>query len=214
MAWLAQAEALRQTAPDLPVEALENYWRQRGWTALRVLELEVAQAALTQSLAVIESAPAAFSAVRRAEAQLLLADVELLRGQAAAAQSALAKAQPVLFTEYAPGHSERVGVLLIEVRLLLAAGDARAALATLDSISDQLRDWERGSADDSQHQDAQVARALRAQALAVLDDCPAALGLLAGPEPALLLNRRAIWQSAHSAVASLCRHPASTPPSG
>ncbi|MBK9654200.1 MAG: serine/threonine protein kinase [Rhodanobacteraceae bacterium] len=214
MAWLAQAEALRQTAPDLPVEALENYWRQRGWTALRVLELEVAQAALTQSLAVIESAPAAFSAVRRAEAQLLLADVELLRGQAAAAQSALAKAQPVLFTEYAPGHSERVGVLLIEVRLLLAAGDARAALATLDSIADQLRDWERGSADDSQHQDAQVARALRAQALAVLDDCPAALGLLAGPEPALLLNRRAIWQSALSAVASLCRRPASTPPSG
>ena len=205
LAWLAQAETLRLSSPDLPVESLENYWRQRGWTALRVLELEIAQASLQQSLTVIDAAPAAFSALRRAEAQLLLADVALLRDDVPAARSALARAVPAFFAEYPPGHPERIGVLLIEVRILLAAGDARSALALLDAAASQLRDWEQGTLDDSQRQDAQVARALRAQALAMLGDCEHALGLIGEQQAALLLNRREIWQRAVVAMTQACK---------
>ena len=212
MAWLAQAESLRLAAPELPAESLENYWRQRGWTALRMLELEVAHVSLTQSLAVIDAAPAAFSAVRRAEAQLLLADVSLLRGDLSAARSALTQAAPALFAEYPPGHSERAGVLLIETRILLAENDAKAALVQLDTIWPQLPDWEGGTLDDSLRQDAQVARALRAQALAMTGDCSAATRMLADRQPALLLNRREIWQRAVAVVARTCEASASLSP--
>ena len=206
MAWLAQAETLRLSSPDLPVESLENYWRQRGWTALRVLELEIAQTSLQQSLAVIDAAPpAAFSALRRAEALLLLADVAALRDDLSTARSALAQASPVFFAEYPPGHPERVGVLLIEARVMLAAGNAAAALGQLDAAAPQLREWEQGTQDDSQRQDAQVARALRAQALAMLGDCEPALGLIGEQQAALLLNRKEIWQRAVAAASRQCR---------
>jgi hypothetical protein len=205
MAWLAQAETLRLAAPGLPVESLENYWRQRGWTALRVLELDIAQASLEQSLAAIDTAPTAFSALRRAEAQLLLADIALLRDNLPLARSALAQATPAFLAEYPPGHPERVGVLLIEARILLAAGDASAALAQLDAAEPRLREWRQGTADDSQRQDAQVARALRAQALALLGDCERALGLVGEPQAALLLNRKEIWQRAVAAAYRQCR---------
>ncbi|HWS25389.1 MAG TPA: serine/threonine-protein kinase [Xanthomonadales bacterium] len=205
MAWLAQAETLRLAAPGLPVESLENYWRQRGWTALRVLELDIAQASLEQSLAAIDTAPTAFSALRRAEAQLLLADIALLRDNLPLARSALAQATPAFLAEYPPGHPERVGVLLIEARILLAAGDASAALAQLDAAEPRLREWRQGTADDSQRQDAQVARALRAQALALLGDCERALGLVGEPQAALLLNRKEIWQRAVAAASRQCR---------
>lgn len=208
MGWLAQAEALRLSAPELPVESLENYWRQRGWTALRLLELDIAQHALTQSLATIDGAPSAFSGLRRAEAQLLLADLAELRGDLAAARSALAQATPALYAEYPPGHAERVGVMLIAARIELAAGDARAALSQLDLAAPQLGEWARGSPDESQRQDAQVAQALRAQALAMLGDCSAAAELIAGPQPSLLLNRGEIRQRAVAAASRQCRRAA------
>jgi hypothetical protein len=205
MAWLQQAERMRQLAPDLPIEALENYWRQRGWTALRMLELDMAQDSLTQSLAVIDAAPASFSALRRAEAELLLADVALLRDDVGSARSALSRATPALHAEYPVDHPERVGMLLIDARIQLASNDPTAALARLDAASPQLREWERGSADDSQRQDAEVARALRAQALAALGDCGTALGLLGDRPPQLLANRREIWSRSLAAVTRRCR---------
>ena len=205
MVWLAQAEALRQAAPEMPIEALENYWRQRGWAALRMLELDVAKASLVQSLAVIDAAPAAFSALRRAEAELLLADVALLRGDVASARAALSRAVPAFDAEYPADHPERVGLLLIDARIQLASDAAAAALQQLDAAARQLREWERGSSDDSQRQDAQIARALRAEALAMLGDCPSAIDLLGEHEPALLMSRRAIWQRAALVVTRLCR---------
>lgn len=98
-----------------------------------------------------------------------------------------------------------VGVLLIEVRILLAAGNARSALALLDAAASQLRDWEQGTLDDSQRQDAQVARALRAQALAMLGDCENALGLIGEQQAALLLNEQEIWQRAVVAMTQACK---------
>ncbi len=205
MAWLAQAETLRLSSPELPVESLENYWRQRGWTALRVLELDIARSSLEQSLAVIDAAPTAFSALRRAEALLLLADVAVLREDLPTARSALAQATPVFFAEYPPGHSERVGVLLIGARVMLASGNPADALVQLDAAEPQLRDWEQDTQDDSQRQDAQVARALRAQALAMLGNCEPALALVGEQPAALLLNRKEIRQRAVMAVIHRCR---------
>jgi serine/threonine-protein kinase len=204
MTWMQQAEALRQAAPELPIEALENYWRQRGWAALRMLELDVAQRALTQSLAVIDATPAAFSALRRAEAELLLADVALLRGDLTLARSALSRATPAFAAEYPGDHPERVGMLLIDARILLASDSPATALERLDAALPRLHEWERGTSDDSQRQDAQVARALRAQALAALGECPGALRLLGEREPTLLISRREIWLRAAAAVQRQC----------
>jgi serine/threonine-protein kinase len=204
MSWLAQAEALRQTAPQLPEESLENYWRQRGWTALRLLELDAAASALRASLAVIDGNPAAFSALRRAEAELLLADVTLLQGDPGGAQAAVDRAMPAHHAEYPEGHAERVQMLLLQARIALANGAAAVALERLEHAAPVLREWEQAPLRSSEREEVAVALALRGQAQAQLGDCPAALGWQREPAPTLLAHRRAVWQAAADSVVRLC----------
>jgi serine/threonine protein kinase len=204
MAWLAQAEALRQSAPQLPEESLENYWRQRGWTALRLLELDAAASALRESLAVIDRDPANFSALRRAEAELLLADVALLQGDPGGAQAAIDRATPAYDAEYPQGHAERVQVLLLQARIALASAAAPAALERLDRAAPVLREWEQAPAHSSEREEIEIARALRSQAQAQLGDCAGARAWQREAAPPLLAHRRAVWQVAADSVARLC----------
>ncbi len=96
-------------------------------------------------------------------------------------------------------------MLLIGARVMLASGNPADALVQLDAAEPQLRDWEQDTQDDSQRQDAQVARALRAQALAMLGNCEPALALVGEQPAALLLNRKEIRQRAVMAVIHRCR---------
>jgi serine/threonine-protein kinase len=215
MTWLAQAEALRQAAPDLTPESLENYWRQRGWTALRLLELDAAASALRASLAVIDGNPESFSALRRAEAELVLADVALLQGDPAVAQAAIDRAEPAFHAEYPQGHAERAHLLLLRARIALASGTAAAALERLDAAAPVLRDWQQAPPRSSEREDVEIARALRSQAQAQLGDCVQAAAWRAEPAPTLLAHRRRVWQAAADRVGQLCAAtPAdsSTPP--
>ncbi len=204
LAWLAQAETLRQSATGLPAESLENYWRERGWTALRLLELETAAAALRASLAVIDGHPTRFSALRRAEAELVLADVVLLQGDPVAAQAAIDRAEPAHHAEYPVGHAERVQVLLLQARIALASGAAAVALEHLDRAAPVLREWQQAPPRGSEREDVEIARALRGQALAQLGDCAAALGWQREPVPTLLAHRRKVWQAAADSVVQRC----------
>ncbi len=126
----ARGDALLPQAGSLRPGAIENYWRQRGWTALRAFELDRARVSFTQGLAQIEAAPQAFSAMRRAEAELLLAETLLAQADAAAAQTHLTAAQTVYYAEYPAGHVERAVFDLQKSRLLLLQGDAAAAQTT------------------------------------------------------------------------------------
>jgi serine/threonine-protein kinase len=204
MTWLAQAEALRQSAPQLPVEALENYWRQRGWTALRLLELGAAASALRVSLALIDGNPAAFSALRRAEAELLLAEVALLQGDPGGAQSAVDLAMPAYHAEYPEGHAERVQMLLLQARIALAKGAAAVALEHLDSAAPVLREWQQAPLRSSEREEVEIARALRGQAQAQLGDCAPATAWRAQPAPSLIAHRRRVWQGAAERVDYFC----------
>ncbi len=204
MTWLAQAETLRQAASGLPAESLENYWRERGWAALRLLQLDIAAAALRASLAVIDGHPTSFSALRRAEAELVLADVALLQGDAAAAQAAIDRAEPAHSAEYPPGHAERVQVLLLQARIALASGAAAVALEHLDRAAPMVRQWQQASPRSSEREDVEIVRALRNQALAQLGDCSQTVAWRAQPAPALLAHRRRVWQAAADRVDQLC----------
>jgi hypothetical protein len=104
----AQAEVLlRANAEAVPAGVIENYWRQRGWAALRAADAATARAALMTSLAVIDTDPTGFSPLRRAEGEVLLAEAELALGAREAAQKRFEAALPVLLEEYDGEHPER-----------------------------------------------------------------------------------------------------------
>lgn len=104
----ARAEVLLgSSAVAVSSGVVENYWRQRGWAALRAADADSARAALIQSLALINADPREFSPLRRAEGEVLLAEAELASGAREAAQQRFEAALPVLLEEYGGEHPER-----------------------------------------------------------------------------------------------------------
>jgi serine/threonine-protein kinase len=192
--WLDLAETIRLRAPSLPAEALENYWRQRGWVALRQLHLDAAAADLTRSLAVIDAAPNAFAPLRRAEAELLLTEVDLLGGDARSAQARLARAEAAVLREYPATHVERSMFTLIRGRAAILAGQGGEQLTPLRGALDTLQRQAARTSDASDLADLALARAAVAAAAAAQGDCTAAaqqLALLDTGEPPSLPSRRA-----------------------
>jgi hypothetical protein len=131
----ARGDALLLQTDDARPGAVENYLRQRGWSALRAFELDRARDSLQQALARIDAAPDAFSAMRRAEAHWLLAETALAQGDADAAERHLAAAAPVYEREYPIGHSERGVLSLAQAQLAVLRGDAEAARVALDAAA-------------------------------------------------------------------------------
>jgi tRNA A-37 threonylcarbamoyl transferase component Bud32 len=103
----AQADMIDPDGTEMSVSQRENYWRQRGWNALRSNRLDEAGRAFATSRAAQDVAPGQISAVRRAELDLLMAQTALADGDRARANAALDAAQPVWQAEYPPGHPER-----------------------------------------------------------------------------------------------------------
>ena len=203
--WLERAEQLRLTAPQLPAPVLENYWRQRGWTALRGLDIETAEAAVRASLEVIDGEPSQFSALRRAEAEILLAQISLLRHDGAGALAFLAKARDAVAAEYPPAHLERSIFVVLEARALLESNQAARALKVIEVAATQLTDAASGTSEISIVDDAHVANAVLAHAYAAARRCADARLALAKAQPApVLANRRSAWTRAAGMLARYC----------
>ncbi len=204
--WLELAERVRLSAPQLTPEALENYWRQRGWSALRGHDLADAESALLASLAAIDSDPTQFSALRRAEAEILLAEVSLLKADGAAAAARLARAEPAFRAEYATTHVGYAELAVLQARALMLTGEPARALALIQTAEPPLRAASDSAPDAVTSDDARIASAVLAHALAANGRCADASAALARsrPEPALA-NRRAAWHTAGRGVAQHCR---------
>ena len=200
----ARGDALLPQAGSLRPGAVENYWRQRGWTALRAFELERARVSFTHGLAQIKAAPQAFSAMRRAEAEVLLAETLLAQADPAAAQKHLAAAQTVYYSEYPADHVERAVFDLQKSRLLLLQNHAAAAQAIAEAAAQVL--------DRSQltGKDLLTRHWLLAEIDARRGDCAAAeaglataVDLLATAQPALPRDR-ALVDAAARRIAAAC----------
>lgn len=138
----ARADALLAKYQNKSISAgiVENYWRQRGWAALRGGTPGVAAEALSRSLDVIAAHPQAFSALRRAEGEVLLAEAELLDGRPEAARERFEAALPVLLDEYGPEHPERAGLHLgWMVHRLATADGAEVEAGLLHALNEAER---------------------------------------------------------------------------
>ena len=202
--WLERAEQLRLTAPQLPASVLENYWRQRGWTALRGLDIETAEAAVRASLEVIDGEPSQFSALRRAEAEILLAQTSLLRHDGAGALAFLAKARDAVAAEYPPAHLEQSMFMVLEARALLESNQAARALKVIEVAAAQLTDAASGTSEISIVDDAHVANAVLAHAYAAARRRADARLALAKAQPAPVLANRRSWTRAAGMLARYC----------
>ncbi len=164
-----RADTLMARAHDLRPSAEENFWRQRGWVAWRAYHLDAALSYLSRSATLMVEHPAEFSALRKAETQLLLADVELARGNADAAQTHLFAARPTIEHEYPEDHSERASLHLQTARLVLLKQDSATALNEADAALRIL---------DKHHDEpimSEIAALwLRAESLSAQQDCAAA----------------------------------------
>ncbi|MFO1495913.1 MAG: serine/threonine-protein kinase [Lysobacterales bacterium] len=169
--WLALADQLAQT-PALPTQSLENYWRQRGWFALRARELDAAEHALQRSLAEIDAHPGSYPALRRAEAEMLLAEVALQRDDGASAEPHLRQAQAAFEAEYAPEHPERALYALMRARAQLLQARPPDPVA-LQAAVDTLRADAASSAEPSADADLELAVATLAAARALQGECAA-----------------------------------------
>lgn len=99
------AASLRAT--DLAASARENFLRQQAWVYLRAEQFADATRVFTQAVALIESQPDEFVAMRRAEAYALLAQAALGEGDHAVALSAWKQAWPEYQRAFPEGHPER-----------------------------------------------------------------------------------------------------------
>lgn len=200
----ARGDALLPQAGSLRPGAVENYWRQRGWTALRAFELDRARVSFTLGLAQIEAMPQAFSAMRRAEAELLLAETLLAQADVTAAQTHLAAAQTVYYAEYAAGHIERAMFDLQKSRLLLLQGDAAAAQAAAASAA-QVLDRSPLAGKDllTRHWLLADIAAQRGECAAADAGIAAAAAVLATAQPALPRDRALVDAAAHR-IAAAC----------
>lgn len=123
----------------LTPSAAENTWRQRALIALRRGDANVAMRCIERSIAAMAQAPAEFSPLRRAEAELMRAEAALLLTDAGLAQSALDRAWPVFTASYANGHAQHTAISLLQTRVwLLGEKPLRAKpvlLAALNSAN-------------------------------------------------------------------------------
>lgn len=202
--WLALAERLRRANAALPAEALENYWRQRGWVALRSVDLDAASSDLVASLAVIDANSGQFSALRRAEAEWLLAEVALLKGDGADASTHLRQAEPAITAEYPAGHEERAAFALTQARALLSSGEVAQALALIEQAQPQMAVAENAKPDPAGREQLRVADAVLAQARAASGQCARPGSAIEPPPSFLVASRRLAWEQAQAATAALC----------
>lgn len=141
-----QAQHLLERGVSTTAPQRENFWRQRGWAALRGMDLTEARRAFAQSRLAQDAAPDDFSVLRRAELDLLLAETALAAGDLAAATAALDAARTPMESEYPPGHRERAAFVLQQARLALLRGDDLAALPAALAARDVLRGQGEGAA--------------------------------------------------------------------
>lgn len=165
----AQMQSLLPAAPKLPFGTLENAQRQRGWAALRHMNLATATQALTQAAQIAQQHPEEFSALRRAEAEQLLAQLELIKGDAQAALTHLDLARPAYVEEYPPTHPERAAFEAINARAWLLADNTDAAHTALHLALPVLAAHQNDYAIDLAH-----ALSLSAVLSAQLGDCDSA----------------------------------------
>lgn len=128
---LQKAEALLKVNADIDRGIVENFWRQRGWSAWRAMDLRNAESALARSTEICVAAPAEFSALRCAEGNLLRAGVAIARADGRAAQLFLEQARPTFYEEYASDHPERAVIDLqtAQAKFLLSEIEAARVLA-------------------------------------------------------------------------------------
>ncbi len=164
------ADTLLERAYPRQPAAEENFWRQRGWVAWRAFDLDSAINHLSRSESLIVEHPSEFSALRKAETQLLLADVELARGHPDAAQAHLLAGQPPFEHEYPEDHLERAPLHMQLARLALLQERPAVALQEADAA---LRILEQHH--DAATVDRHAALWIRAQSLSTLGDCATAV---------------------------------------
>ncbi len=200
----ARGDTLLPQAGSLRPGAIENYWRQRGWTALRAFELDRANDSFTHGLAQIEAAPQAFSAMRRAEAEVLLAETLLAQADPAAAQKHLAAAQTVYYSEYPADHVERAVFDLQKSRLLLLQNHAAAA-QTIAEAAAQVLDRSQLTGKDllTRHWLLAEIDARRGDCAAAEAGIATAVDLLATAQP-VLPRDRALVDAAARRIAAAC----------
>lgn len=194
-ALFAQAQPLLSAA-DIAPGPRENYFRQRGWAALRERALDEAQPALQAALTTMDQTPSAFSALRRAEAHGLLAELALQRGDASVALAELALATPVYEREYPPEHAERGALARMWARASLLAGKPADAARWLEQVQ--------RAAASGEAEDARQSQAVTAQVAAVFGRCTEARAALARldalPAPTLLPHRQSVEDDARRSV--------------
>jgi serine/threonine-protein kinase len=197
----AQGQAIAAHARGITVSARENYWRQFAWSALRGNDPAQAREAMRRSLDAIAQRPEAFSALRQAEAQLLLAESLMALGDVPAARAAIDLASPVFVAEYAHDHGERVALDAIVARQRLLEGDADGALALAQSVLQRV-----GGDDDAQRERLQVQVTI-ARSRVARKECEAARNALTAARAdqsaltPLLPRERAAVDAAATAVA-------------
>jgi hypothetical protein len=134
-----QAERLDPSGASMNTAQRENFWRQRGWVALRRMALDEAERCFALSRTEQDADPGQFPEVRRAELDLLRAEVALARSDAASAAAALADAQAVIEAEYPVTHPERAQFDVQLARVDLLAGRNEVALERALQARDRLR---------------------------------------------------------------------------
>ena len=106
----------------------ENYWRQYGWAALRAHRIDEARRGFAQSRLAQDENPTEFLPMRRAELDLLLAEIALRDRDAERASRYLALARPVYEREFPPGHCERARFAEHEAQLAMLEFGSEEAL--------------------------------------------------------------------------------------
>jgi serine/threonine-protein kinase len=203
----ARGDALLPQVDDSRPGARENYLRQRGWSALRAFDLARARDSLQQAQERIAAMPSAFSDMRRAEGELLLAETALAQRDAAAAAAHLAAAAPVYEREFPADHGERARLSLDQAQSALLQGEMEAAQRGLAAAAVVL---DRSAADS---RDYVVRYWLAADMAAQRGDCAGAAtaslqaaAALASLQPALPRDR-ALLAAARQRVAQHCAVP-------
>ena len=131
---LHRAGALIDAHPEIDSGIVENYLRQRGWVALRALDIPVAEAALQRAAEICEANPGQFSKLRCAEGEMLIAETALAAQNALAARQHIARARGAFFAEYAVAHPERAAFELHEAHAHLLLSEFRQAGAILQRL--------------------------------------------------------------------------------
>jgi tRNA A-37 threonylcarbamoyl transferase component Bud32 len=133
------ADRIDASGASMSPSQRENFWRQRGWVALRSMSLAEAEDSFSRSRTVQDAEPGQFSEVRRAELDLLRAEVGLGRDDVALAATALAAARAAIEAEYPTTHPERAWFEVQLARLDLLEGRNELALERALRARSQLK---------------------------------------------------------------------------